>query len=104
MIIGTGVLAVIIFKFCKAKRLRNRNRMMQAQQVQMAPQQQPYLYSLSQTVPVHPQAFPSAPAQHIQMGRPYSEPVAAPIVRGRVHDSFIRQQPVQPVQQVESPM
>jgi hypothetical protein len=94
MIVGTGVLAVIIFKFCKAKRMRNRNRMMQAmqaQQPQMMVQQQPYLYNLNQPAPVHPHAYPSAPAQPIQIGRPYQEQVSAPVVRGRVHDSFIRQ-------------
>lgn len=91
MIVGTAVLAVIVFKFCKAKRLRNRNRMMNMNQQQQVQMQQPYLYSIGQ--PVHPHPYPSAPAPHIQLARPYQEPLPVPTtaVRGRVHDSFIRQ-------------
>lgn len=97
MIAGTAVLAVIVFKFCKAKRLRNRQRHMQNLTNQQP--QQPYLYNINPApVVLNPNAYPSP---HVQMGRPFPQPeqVQPQLVRGRVHDSFIREP-----QQVENPM
>lgn len=97
MIAGTAVLAIIVFKFCKAKRLRNRQRHMQYP-VNQQPQQ-PYLYNLnSAPIVLNPNPYPSP---QVQMGRPFpqSEQVQPQLIRGRVHDSFIREP-----QQVENLM
>lgn len=89
LVIGTGVLAVIVFKFCVAKRRRCRE-MRQARrpaEVQMQPNAQPYLYNIQ--APTYPQPVP------FQVARPYQPQPQPPVVRGRPHDSFIRQaQPV----------
>ena len=105
MIIGTAVLAFILCKFCIAKRRRcqqvrtqmiNQQGQMRTQQMQM---QSPHLmqhqaYSVNQhAYPTHPQQIYPAHPQQVQMGRAQSqERQAAPqAVRGRPHDSCMRQ-------------
>lgn len=93
LIIGTAAIAVMLFKFCKAKRMRNRNR---AQQMYPNEHQQAYIQQQPQPIFLNPNAYPVQP---IQMGRPYPQPQpqaqSEPQIRGRVHDSFIRPQVVE---------
>lgn len=93
LIIGTAAIAIILFKFCRAKRMRNRNR---AQQMYSNEHQQAYIQQQPQPIFINPNAYP---AQPVQMGRPYPQPQpqaqSEPQIRGRVHDSFIRPQVVE---------
>lgn len=94
MIVGVAAVAIIFFKSCQAKRYRNRQRQMQ--QMANQPHNLSHQYQPNQQLyPVNPHAYPSP---QIQMGRPYPQPEplqAYPqpqVVRGRVHDSYLRPQ------------
>jgi hypothetical protein len=112
MIIGTGVLACILFKFCAAKRKYRRamRQQMRGQQMQMQDPHvvQPYGYPINQPAfSPYPQQVYAQP--NVQMGRPqapqgrpmqqqpYQRPAAAPQVRGRPHEScMMREVPAEP--------
>lgn len=108
MIIGTGVLAFILIKFCVAKRRRNqmiRRQMQQRQpQIQMQPSypqtMSPYVYPINQPVQMGRPCTQPAPQIQRQEQFQYPQPqrLIQPMnvpqtIRGRPHDSILRQQP-----------